>query len=126
MNLAATADASAERPVRVSLPKITIAMMLCGIVSAAGIGAASAAVPDDDVQSVVVKYQPASLLTDIGAHSVYRRIVAAAEQVCPQSAGSRLISPIVQQCRAQAIARAVVKINDPRLAAVHDGASRKG
>ena len=124
MNTPATVQA--EKTVRVSLPKVTIAMILCGIVSAAGIGAASAAAQDEDVPSVVVKYQPQSLLTDSGARTVYRKIVLAAEQVCPQSSDSRLVSAAVLQCRAQSIARAVMKINNSKLAAIHDSASRNG
>jgi UrcA family protein len=126
MNPVATVRAPAEHILRVSFPRITIAMILCGIVSAAGIGAASAAVQEDDVPSVVVKYNPESLKTDSGAHVVYRKIVAAAEQVCPPPITSVLPSQVILQCRAQAIARAVMKINDPKLAAIHASASRNG
>jgi UrcA family protein len=127
MNTPATVHAPAETTVRVPLPKVTIAMILCGIVSAAGIGAASAATaPDDDVPSVVVKYQPAALLTDSGARTVYRKIVSAAEQVCPQNPDSRILNEAVRQCRAQSITRAVMKINNSKLAAIHDSASGSG
>ncbi len=107
-------------------PKITLAMILCGIVSAAGMAAASAATQEANVPSLVVKYDPASLLTDAGAHTVYRKIVAAAEEVCPANSGSVILSAAVHQCRAQSIARAVMEINNSRLAAIHDSASRKG
>jgi len=113
-------------PSTLHAPKVTIAMILCGIVSAAGIGAASAAVPDEDAPSVVVKYQPENLLTDSGARTVYRKIVIAAELVCPQPSGSPLVSGAVRECRAQSIARAVTKINSSKLAAIHDSASRNG
>jgi UrcA family protein len=126
MNPVATVRAPAEHIVRVSRPQITIAMILCGIVSAAGIGAASAAVQEDDAPSIVVKYNPESLKTDSGAHVVYRKIVLAAEQVCPPFASSVRPSQAILQCRAQAIARAVMKINDPKLAAIHASASRSG
>jgi UrcA family protein len=115
-----------NNPRTVSLPKVTIAMIICGIFSAAGLGAASAATPEQDAPSVVVKYQPETLLTDTGAHAVYRKIVSAAEQVCPQNVDSRLPNDAVRQCRAQSISRAVMKINNSKLAAIHDSASGHG
>lgn len=126
MSTPATVHAPAEKTLRVSLPKVTIAMLFCGIVSAAGIGAASAAVSDQDVPSVVVKFRPENLLTDSGARTVYRKIVLAAEQVCPQSIGSAVQSPAVLQCRAESVTRAVMKINNSKLAAIHESASRNG
>ena len=126
MSTPATVHAPAEKTLRVSLPKVTIAMLFCGIISAAGIGAASAAVSDEDVPSVVVKFRPENLLTDSGARTVYRKIVLAAEQVCPQSIGSAVQSPAVLHCRAQSITRAVMKINNSKLAAIHESASRNG
>jgi UrcA family protein len=126
MNTPATVHAPAEKTVRVSLPKVTIAMILCGIVSAAGIGAASAAASDEDAPSVAVKYRSENLLTDSGARTVYRKIVVAAELVCPQYSGTLVPSQAVRQCRAQSIARAVMKINNSKLAAIHDSASRNG
>lgn len=126
MSTPATVHAPAEKTLRVSLPKVTIAMLLCGIVSAAGIGAASAAAQDEDVPSVVVKFRPDSLLTDSGARTVYRKIVLAAEQVCPQSIGRAVQSPAVMHCRAESITRAVMKINNSKLAAIHESASRNG
>lgn len=107
-------------------PKVTIAMILFGIVGAAGMAAASAAMQQANVPSRTVKYDSASLLTDAGAHAVYRKIVTAAEQVCPANPGSLILSGSVRQCRAQAIARAVMKSNDSRLAEIHDRASGKG
>jgi UrcA family protein len=126
MSTPATVHAPAEKTLRVSLPKVTIAMLFCGIVSAAGIGAASAAVSDEDVPSVVVKFRPENLLTDSGARTVYRKIVLAAVQVCPQSVGSAVQSPAVMQCRAESITRAVMKINNSKLAAIHESATRSG
>jgi UrcA family protein len=127
MNTPATHQAPAERTVRVSHPQITLAMILCGIVSAAGIGAASAATPaDDNVPSTVVKYNPQSLSTDSGAQAVYRTLVMAAAEVCPANFDRGVLSPAVRECRAQSISRAVMQINDSKLAAIHDSASRKG
>jgi UrcA family protein len=127
MNTQANDQAPTERTVRVSHPRITLAMILCGIVSAAGIGAASAATPtDQDAPSTIVKYRSENLSTDAGAQDLYRRIVKAAEQVCPANPGSSLLSAAVLQCRAQSISRAVTVINNSRLAAVHESATRTG
>jgi UrcA family protein len=127
MNTPATHQAPAERTVLVRRPQITLAMILCGIVSAAGIGAASAATQaDEDAPSIVVKYNPQRLSTDSGAQAVYRELVAAAEEVCPAHSGRFALSPAVRACRAQSISRAVMQINDSKLAAIHDSASRNG
>jgi UrcA family protein len=115
------------KQVRVSLPKITVAMLACAIVSAAGIGAASAATPDDNVLSTTVKYSPESLATDSGARKVYRKLVQAAAEVCPADSGSpRLLSRAVVECRAQSVARAVYKINNPTLVAVYNASVKNG
>jgi UrcA family protein len=111
----------------VSRPKITLMMVLCGLVGAASAGAVSAATLQDDVPSIVVRYQAESLATDEGARALYHRLVRAAEQVCPdQFVGSRLISIAVLRCREQSIARAVHQIDNPRLAAVYATTSKSG
>jgi UrcA family protein len=104
----------------VSRPKITLMMVLCGIVGMASAGAATAASAGGEVPSVVVKYDPASLSNDAGARVLYRRIVAAAGQVCPADDRRNLrLAAMIRECREQAIARAVHQIDDPRLAAVY-------
>ena len=65
-------------------------MILCGIVGAASIGAASAATTDDDVPSITVRYNPQSLDTESGAERFISRLVKAAVEVCPQSPNSTL------------------------------------
>ena len=116
----ATAHGPVTRPPRLPTAAITIATILCGIFSAAVAATASAQSVDEDVPSRVVKYAPASLVTDRGARLVYRRIVAAATEVCPADPGSpHFVSRPVERCRAQAISRAVQKIDNPRLAAIH-------
>jgi UrcA family protein len=118
---------NAASPVRLALPKITIAMMVCGIVSAVGVGAASAAASEDDVPAVALKYDPMSLTTDRGARELYKRLKYAANQVCPQYAATGpFVSAAVQQCRDQAVARAVLKINNPRLVAVYQSSIKNG
>jgi UrcA family protein len=111
----------------VSRPKITLMMLLCGLVSAASIGAPSAAAGGDDVPSIAVKFSQESLVTDAGARQLYRRLIAAAEEVCPNnSVGHRWVTDEVTQCRKQAVARAVYQINSPRLAALYAGSSKSG
>ncbi len=102
----------------------TALMLLCGIVGAACSGAASAATSDDDVLSVAIHYDPQSLDTDSGARMLYRRIVNAAAEVCPQFSNPRWISDAVRRCREEAVAHAVMKINNPRLAAIYAASSR--
>jgi UrcA family protein len=97
---------------------------LAGIIAA---GAASAAGLDSDVPSIAVKYSDQSLATDDGAYALYRRITSAAKRVCPDSSTkdlSRLAK--VEECRDQAIARAIRQIDNSRLAALHAAHSKNG
>ena len=97
-----------------------LVMVLCGLLGAA----AGAATPEDPAPSIVIKYDPRSLATDAGTTAVYRRLVKAAEAVCPGAApGSRIPSAAAYTCRQQAVARAVHLINNPRLVAL--GAPRE-
>ena len=114
------------KQVAVSRPKITLLMVLCGVIGAAASGAVSAASVADDVPRQVVKYSPATLNSDAGVRSLYHRIVKAAEQVCPVTPGTRFITAAVAECRSQAVARAVHQIDNPRLAALHAANSKSG
>ncbi len=106
--------------VGVSRPKVTLMMIMCGIVGAVSAGAVSAATTDEDVLTMKVRYSPSSLATEQGAKALYRRLVDAAVEVCPQYGGHpHWVTEAVRHCREQAIANAVFKINNPRLAAVH-------
>ena len=108
--------------------KVTLLMVLCGVVGGVTAQAASAAIPaDDDLPRLAVRFPAASLGTDSGAKTVYRRLVRAAEEVCPMSSSASLfVSPAVQSCRNQAVARAVHQINSPRLAALYAASSKSG
>jgi UrcA family protein len=105
--------------------KITLAMLMCGIGAAAAAGVASAAAPDVDVRALAVKYDPAVLQTDGGARQLYARIAKAAADVCP-SFNPHLVSRDVQMCREQAIAGAVAKVHNERLAAVYLSSTKRG
>jgi UrcA family protein len=109
---------SSTKQVAVSRPKITLLMVLCGVVGLAASGAVSAASSQDDGPGFSVKYTPEMLTTDAGVRALYNRIVSAAEGVCPVSTGSHVISSGVKECRAKAIASVVHQINSPRLAAL--------
>ena len=112
------------RKVAVSRSSVTLLMLLCGLVGAT---AASAATQDDDVPALKVRYTADALDTDHGAKVLYSRLVHAAEQVCPADfSGSHLLSPSVQSCRDQAVARAVHQINNSRLAAVYSATTKRG
>jgi UrcA family protein len=90
-----------------------------------GIAAASAAFASPvSVPHQVVRYDAAALSSDAGARAVYAQISRAAEKVCPNTF-SLLNNKLVQACREQAVADAVAKIHNPRLAAVHAAASSK-
>lgn len=91
-----------------------------GVMGVMGVGAASAASPGGDVPSVVVKYSDQSLTTDGGVKELYHRIVHAAKQVCPEASVRDFEARRqIEQCRDQAVARAIRKIDNSRLAALH-------
>jgi UrcA family protein len=73
-----------------------------------------------------VHYSADMLASNSGARAVYHRIEKAAELVCPNEPSfGHLSSPMVIKCRAQAVADAVDKIHNERLAQVHAAASSK-
>ena len=114
----------AARPGRAALG---LTMLICGLAGLGTAGAASAAGSEEEVRSMVVRYDAHSLDTDQGARVLYRRIVMAAAEVCPQDdANPHWISDAVRQCREQSIARAVRAIDSPRLVAVHTATAKHG
>jgi UrcA family protein len=101
-------------------------VLLAGLAGLAAAGAAGAATAPSGAPTLVVSFSADMLATDSGAHVLYQRLARAAEQVCPaQPTETRLIPEVVQKCRAQAIADAVSKIHNQRLAAVHAANSKK-
>jgi UrcA family protein len=100
-------------------------LLLGGLAGLAAAGAAGAS-PAGDVPVRVVRYSADMLATDSGARTVYRRIARAAEQVCPNNSYSLLVSNRVLECREQAIAGAVNKIHNQRLAALHAASTKSG
>jgi len=77
------------------------------------------------VRTTVVKYADLDLSTSQGAASLYNRIHAASEAVCPPSdRGDLAAMSRSQKCVKQAIAGAVAKVNQPALSAIY--ASKNG
>jgi UrcA family protein len=109
-------------------PRAKLALLLLGsLAGVLGLGAARAAAPDSDVPSIVVKFNGQSLATDAGVNELYHRITVAAKQVCPIASTRDLHSVwLAEQCRDQAVARAIQQIDNPRLAALHAGRSKNG
>jgi UrcA family protein len=100
---------------------------LAGCVLATTVSVAGAATPAADVPSVVVSYGDLNLSNEQGTRALYRRIVAAARQVCPVQITRELSSVAASNaCQADAIARAVRELNNPQLAAVHAARSKHG
>lgn len=102
-------------------------LVLIGGLAVAAAGAAAAAPADDDVYRVVLRFPTASLTTESGVHSLYRRIEMAAEKVCViEPAGSRLPTEAVLKCRNEAIHVAVEKVHNQRLAALYSASHKSG
>jgi UrcA family protein len=110
-----------------SRSKIAFLMLTGGLGCATVFGTASAATPDNDVPSIVVRYSSQTLATDHGVQQLYGQIVRAARQVCPDAMIRDLgAAARVQQCRQQAVARAIHQIDNPELAALYATSSKRG
>ena len=102
-------------------------LLLGGLAGVMAAGAAGAATSYDDPPSVVVKYSDLALATDSGVNQLYRRIMSAARQVCPDSSIRDLgMQRQVEACRNQAVAKAVRQIDNSRLAALHATHTKNG
>lgn len=79
-----------------------------------------AAQPDSDAPRVAVRYDDLNLATSVGANTLYRRISAAARQVCPD-VYSRDLAVVAagERCQAHAISQAVHDLNNAQLALIH-------
>jgi UrcA family protein len=81
---------------------------------------ASAGAPSADAPSVSVRFDDLNLSTSAGVNVLYRRISAAARQVCPDVFSRNLaVVAAGERCQATAISQAVREINNPQLAVVH-------
>jgi UrcA family protein len=110
-----------------SRAKLALLLLAGALAAAMGVGTACAATSDGDVPTRVVRYSDQSLATDGGVQALYRRLVIASEQVCPEESSRDLgAHALVRHCREQALARAVRQINNSRLAALYAAISKNG
>ncbi len=98
----------------------TAALVALGVLGAAALGSPAIASADDTGGfQMNVYFTAQQLSTEQGTRAVYRRIVRAAEEVCP---GYDALDPDVvnrsKECQRAAIARAIGQIGSARLAAV--------
>ena len=101
------------------MTRLTTTMLLLGGLAGLGVAAtAGASTAQIDAPSVVVRYRSDALATDNGTRVLYRQLAQAAEQVCPISS-TRIVSELVLTCQQEALAGAVAKIHNQRLAALH-------
>jgi len=108
-------------------PGAKLALVALAVAGVLGIGTASAAGTDSDVPSIVVKYSDQDLSTDRGVKDLYVQTVRAAKQVCHDATIRDLkLQHEVDQCRNQAIARAIHKIDNSQLAALYATHSKNG
>ena len=75
----------------------------------------------DVPSSVSVRYSDVAFGNTAGAANVYRKLKAAARQVCGVNHGSKTLDLMVaaRECYEQALAEAVLKIDRPTLTALH-------
>ncbi len=102
---------------------------LAAILSAATLIIAAAparAAGEDTPAQYVVRYTNLDLQTDAGASALYRRIAAAARQVCPDYSREPARVAAMRACRADAIERAVAGVGNERLAAIHAARVQRG
>jgi UrcA family protein len=103
------------------------ALLLVGCVLGIGSSMAHAAGAADAVPSVAVQYSTIDLSSDEGARNLYRRIVTAAQAVCPNADLRDLNAyALSKSCKSEAIARAVRDVRSPRLAAISGAHANNG
>jgi len=107
------------------LLRASAALTACVIIGATATAHAAAAA--DAASSVQVNYRDLNLATEQGTQALYGRIVSAARKVCAPS-DIRVLGEVAaaRACEAQAVARAVHAVNNPRLAATHSAHQRQG
>ena len=74
-------------------------------------------------RSVEVSFRDLDLSTASGASKLYRRIQAAARNVCQYEPTSAKAQSIWKYCVRPTVDAAVAKVNNPRLTALHSGHS---
>jgi UrcA family protein len=110
-----------------SFGKIASMILAGSLFGVIAVGAATAATPNSEAPAVVVKYADLDISTDRGLHILYKRIVSAATEVCPERISNDLHSAMLaRSCREAAIGRAVQQINSPQRAALYASRNNAG
>jgi UrcA family protein len=97
-----------------------VVLAAAAALSASAMGVASAQSNNAEAPTLVVRYHASALQSDDGVRHLYHQLLVAAERVCPQPVG-KLPGEAVIECRKQAVAGAVEKIHNTRLAALSGG-----
>jgi UrcA family protein len=73
---------------------------------------------ENDVPSVTVKYSDLNLATEEGSRALYRRLVAAAEKVCPTRGHVTELrqNQEAERCITTSVEEAVKQVRNPRFA----------
>ena len=109
-----------------TLPGRTAVLAACVLLSGS-LGVAAAAVPGEEVPTMVVAYGDLDLGTESGVRALYSRITFAASHVCPfQGAMDPARVTLFKSCRDAAITRAVSEIKSPQLAALRAEHAKRG
>jgi|KBSMisStandDraft_5_1062788.scaffolds.fasta_scaffold1087212_1 UrcA family protein len=94
---------------------------------AGSLGVAQAAPAPQDVPRVVVPYGDLDLSSGEGVRELYKRISAAAREVCPYPNARELGQSMVNRsCRNAAISRAVSEVRSPQLVALRAQHVKRG
>ena len=102
-----------------------VVLAAAAALSVSAMGVAGAQTNSADPPQLVVRYHASALESEGGVRHLYHQLLVAAEKVCPQTLG-RLPSEAVVECRKQAVAGAVEKIHNTRLAALSSGNTKIG
>jgi UrcA family protein len=79
---------------------------------------------DGEIPAVAVSYADLDLTADAGVRTLYRRLQAAARQVCSAYAGHQIEKTMRRRaCYSQALSEAVTKVNVEMLSVLHRNAS---
>ena len=75
---------------------------------------------DGDIPSIAVRYSDLNLATEEGSRVLYSRLVAAAQQVCPQKGYVMELrqNRDAQRCIVSSVEQAVKQVRSPQLAQV--------
>ena len=97
---------------------------VCAVIGA-GFAAGAGAGDDGTVREATVRYGDLDLSSPQGAAALYRRIGAAAEEVCRPLEGRELGRVVrFRACKQRAIADAVSRVNRPELFAIYNAHNR--